>query len=92
MAPRLQTDLRLPLTGWLGHAEPFAFAPDYRPAQGIGRAMVGTPPVLNLAALEVGVDLMLRVPMDALRTKSQRLIDCSSRWSSRSARNAASVC
>jgi len=75
VAPGLQADLRLPLTGWLGHAEPFAFAPDYRPATGIGRAMVGTPPVLNLAAFEVGVDLMLRVPMQALRAKAQRLID-----------------
>jgi kynureninase len=75
VAPRLQADLRSPLTGWLGHAEPFAFAPDYRPAEGIARGMVGTPPVLNLAALEVGVDLMLRAPMDALRTKSQQLID-----------------
>jgi kynureninase len=75
VAPRLQTDLQLPLTGWLGHANPFAFAPDYRPAQGIGRGMVGTPPILNLAALEVGIDQMLRVPMDALHTKSQQLID-----------------
>lgn len=75
VAPRLHADLRLPLTGWLGHAEPFAFAPDYRPAEGIGRASVGTPPVLSLAALEVGVDLALRAPMDALRAKSQRLID-----------------
>ncbi len=75
VAPGLQEELRSPLTGWLGHAEPFAFAPEYRPATGIGRGMVGTPPVLNLAALEVGVDLMLRVPMEALRAKSQRLID-----------------
>jgi kynureninase len=75
VAPRLQTDLRLPLTGWLGHSEPFAFTSDYHPTKGIGRAMVGTPPVLSLAALEVGVDLMLRAPMDALRAKSQRLID-----------------
>ncbi len=75
VAPRLQADLRLPLTGWLGHAEPFAFAAEYRPAVGIGRGMVGTPPVLSLAALEVGVDLMLRAPMVALRAKSQRLID-----------------
>jgi kynureninase len=75
VAPRLQADLRLPLTGWLGHAEPFAFAPEYRPAVGIGRGMVGTPPVLSLAALEIGVDLMLRAPMEVLRAKSQRLID-----------------
>jgi kynureninase len=75
VAPRLQTGLRLPLTGWLGHAEPFAFDPVYRPAQGIARFVVGTPPVLSLAALEVGVDLMLRAPMQELRAKSLRLVD-----------------
>jgi len=75
VAPRLQADLRLPLTGWLGHAEPFAFDPVYRPAEGIARAIVGTPPVLSLAALEVGVDLMLQAPMADLRAKSLRLAD-----------------
>jgi kynureninase len=74
-APRLQPGLRLPLTGWLGHAEPFAFDPVYRPAEGISRAVVGTPPVLSLAALEVGVDLMLQAPMPALRAKSLQLAD-----------------
>jgi kynureninase len=73
VAPRLQAGLRLALTGWLGHAEPFAFDPLYRPAQGVARAVVGTPPVLSLAALEVGVDLMLQVPMAELRAKSVRL-------------------
>jgi len=74
VAPHLQTGLRLPLTGWLGHAEPFAFDPVYRPVEGIARAVVGTPPVLSLAALEVGVDLMLQVPMAELRAKSVRLV------------------
>jgi kynureninase len=74
VAPRLQAGLRLPLTGWLGHAEPFAFDPVYRPAEGIARAVVGTPAVLSLAALEVGVDLMLHAPMAELRAKSVRLV------------------
>jgi kynureninase len=73
VAPRLHTALRMPLTGWLGHAEPFAFARDYRPAEGIARAIVGTPPVLSLAALEVGIDLLAEVPIAALREKSTRL-------------------
>jgi kynureninase len=75
VAPRLQAGLRLPLTGWLGHAEPFAFDPVYWPAAGIARAVVGTPPVLSLAALEVGVDLMLQAPVAELRAKSVRLAD-----------------
>jgi kynureninase len=75
VAPRLLPDLRPPLTGWLGHADPFAFADDYRPAEGIGRAVAGTPPILSLAALEVGVDLMLEAPAAALRAKSLRMTD-----------------
>ncbi len=70
VAPRLQESLRYPLTGWLGHAAPFAFETGYRPGTGIARTMVGTPPVLSLAALEVGVDIALRTPMAAVRAKS----------------------
>jgi kynureninase len=75
VARRLQGDLRLPLTGWLGHAEPFAFESVYRPAASIARAVVGTPPILSLAALEVGVDIALQAPMAAVRAKSQRLAE-----------------
>ena len=70
---------RQPLSGWLGHAEPFAFASEYHPAPGIGRFVCGTPPVLSLAALECGVDSVLaaadRGGMDAIRTKSTALTE-----------------
>jgi kynureninase len=75
VAPSLQEGLRLPITGWLGHASPFAFEDSYRPAQGVARAVTGTPPVLNLAALDVGIDLMLEAPIPAIREKSLRLAD-----------------
>jgi kynureninase len=58
------------LSGWFGHASPFTFEEDYRPADGIARFMCGTPQVLGLAALECGVDLMLRADMAELRRKS----------------------
>jgi kynureninase len=74
IAPR-HHDVALPLTGWMGHANPFAFAPDYVPAAGIGRALVGTPAVLGLAALEVGVDLVLSADMQAIRAKSLRMTE-----------------
>jgi len=74
-APRLQATLCSPLTGWLGHAEPFAFSSGFAPAKGIARFIVGTPPVLSLAVLEAGVDLMLDAPMPALREKSLRMTD-----------------
>ncbi|MCW3473432.1 kynureninase [Limobrevibacterium gyesilva] len=70
VAERLQQEARFPLTGWLGHAAPFAFEHSYRPAPGIARAVVGTPPMISVAALEVGVDIALQAPMDGVREKS----------------------
>jgi kynureninase len=75
VAKYIQDDLRLPLTGWLGHAEPFAFESRYRQAAGIARAVVGTPPILSLAAFEIGVDIALEAPMGAVREKSLKLAD-----------------
>lgn len=65
---------RQPLSGWLGHAAPFEFTPDYRPGAGISRFMCGTPPILSLAALDSGVDVFLAAEafggIEALRAKS----------------------
>jgi len=72
---RMQDELRLPVTGWLGHAAPFAFESDYRPAEGVAQAVVGTPPILSLAALEVGIDIALQAPMAVLRAKSLALAE-----------------
>jgi kynureninase len=75
VAPRWQSEARFPIHGWFGHAEPFAFEPTFRPAVGIQAAAVGTPPILSLAALEVGVDLALEVPAEVLRRKALALSD-----------------
>jgi kynureninase len=75
VASRHQEGFTQPLSGWFGHAAPFAFEPGYRPAPGVARMLCGTPPVLSLAALEVGVDEMLRHDMGAVRTKSLALGD-----------------
>jgi len=74
-AARHHASLRQPLSGWLGHAAPFAFEPAYRPAPGIARLICGTPPVLSLAALEVGVDIALGCDLAEVRRKSMRLTD-----------------
>ena len=66
-----QDAARFPITGWFGHAEPFGFHDSFRPASGIGRAVVGTPSILAMAALEVGVDIARQAPMAAVRAKSQ---------------------
>jgi kynureninase len=71
----LQARLAQPLTGWMGHARPFDFAPDYAPAPGIGRALAGTPPILSLAALDAALDLWDGVDMAELRAKSVALAE-----------------
>jgi kynureninase len=67
-------ELRQPLTGWLGHAAPFEFTPDYQSGAGISRFICGTPPILALAALECGVDTVRAADdfggLPALRAKS----------------------
>lgn len=73
VAERHQAALHSPLTGWMGHAAPFGFADAYAPAPGIDRFLCGTPPILGLAALEEGVDLMRGADFDALLTKSRAL-------------------
>ncbi|MEJ8820906.1 kynureninase [Variovorax humicola] len=68
-----------PLSGWWGHAAPFEFTPNYRPASGIARYLCGTQPIVALAGLECGLDTMLAAEahggMAALRTKSLALTD-----------------
>lgn len=73
VARRHQEAVRQPLCGWLGHAQPFQFATEYRPAPGIVRMICGTPSVLGLATLEVGVDILLEHDMAEMRRKSVAL-------------------
>src|SRR6186713_3192204 len=68
-----------PLAGWWGHAAPFEFTPDYRPAPGVARYLCGTQPILSMTALECGLDTVLAAEalggMQALRKKSLALTD-----------------
>ncbi len=75
VAEALQERLMPPLRGWMGHAEPFAFTDDYKPAPGIDRFLVGTPPMLSLGALESGVESFEGAQMPALWAKSIALFD-----------------
>jgi kynureninase len=76
---RKDVESQQPLTGWFGHASPFAFTPHYTPAQGIQQYLCGTPSVLGLAALECGIDTLLSAEplggMAALYAKSLALTD-----------------
>ncbi len=73
VARRLQEAIPPVLTGWMGHAAPFAFAAGYRPAPGVVRQLAGTPSILAMAGLEAGVDLWLRVDLEKVRRKSLAL-------------------
>ncbi len=71
----LQDAIQSPLAGWMGHVAPFAFEREYRPAPGINRQLAGSPPILSMLALEVAVDLWLRVDQREARRKSMALGD-----------------
>ncbi|MFN3526421.1 MAG: aminotransferase class V-fold PLP-dependent enzyme, partial [Paracoccus sp. (in: a-proteobacteria)] len=71
--PRLADAAQPILQGWMGHAAPFAFDLDYRPAPGIERMRVGTPPVIALTALEAALDVWDSVDMADLRAASVAL-------------------
>jgi kynureninase len=73
VAERWLDRVRPALTGWLGHARPFDFDTTYVPAPGVDRFLVGTPPVLSLAALDAGVATFDAVDLGAVRAKSVAL-------------------
>jgi kynureninase len=75
VAPRHAERVRPALSGWLGHDAPFAFEPAYRPGRGIERMRVGTPPVLQMAALDAALDVWEGVDMADLRARSLELTD-----------------
>ncbi len=75
VAPQHADTARPALSGWLGHEAPFAFDLNYRPGAGIERMRVGTPPVLQLAALEAALDVWDMVDLNDLRKASLRLQD-----------------
>lgn len=75
VARRWQEALATPLSGWMGHAAPFAFEDAYRPAPGMKRWLAGTPAMLSTAALEAALDLWADIDQHAVATKSAQLFD-----------------
>ena len=71
--PDLIPSVKPALTGWLGHAAPFEFDRSYRPADGIGRMRIGTPPVLQMAALDAALSLWDDLDLSELWSASQAL-------------------
>jgi kynureninase len=75
VAQELQPQLRSPIWGWFGQRDQFAMERSYDPVEGIGRFLAGTPPVLDLAAVEEGVRLTAAAGVDRLREKSLALCE-----------------
>lgn len=73
VAEDMQDELTNPLQGWMGHAEPFAFVDDYRPAEGTLKFLTGTPSILALAALDAGLGTFDAIAMRDLAAKSRSL-------------------
>lgn len=69
----LQETFDQPLSGWGGHAEPFAMEPGYRPATGIERARCGTPDILSLLALESALEIWADADLAQVRAKGLSL-------------------
>ncbi|CAN0583858.1 unnamed protein product, partial [Laminaria digitata] len=73
--PDIVESIEPALSGWLGHAAPFAMEPGYRPAMSTERMRVGTPPILQLAALDAALDVWEGVDMADLRAASVALCE-----------------
>jgi len=74
-AKRHQGQALQPVTGWWGHAAPFAFEPGYRPQHDIRQFLIGTQPILSMTLVETGLDIHLSADMEMIRDKSMALTD-----------------
>ncbi|PWF55012.1 kynureninase [Massilia glaciei] len=72
---RHQAAFAQPLSGWWGHANPFAMGPEFAPIDGIGRALCGTQPIISLTLVECGLEVFEQTSMEAIRAKSLALTD-----------------
>lgn len=71
VASRLIGQVEPALSGWYGHAAPFAFDTTYRPMPNkIDRMRIGTPSIASFAILEAALDAWEDVDMKDLRAKS----------------------
>jgi kynureninase len=74
VSEKAQSDVRPPLQGWMGHAQPFAFEERYAAGTGIMPFLTGTPSVIALAALDAGLDTFDGIAMADVETKSHALL------------------
>jgi kynureninase len=66
----LQEKLSSPVWGWFGAKNPFAFDLEFSPAEGMGKFLVGSPPILSMTALQPALDMIIDAGMETIREKS----------------------
>lgn len=71
----LQDEIGQPIWGWMGRKDVFEMGPGYTPADGIRSIVSGTPPVLAMIPVQVGVELTAEAGIEAIRSKSILLTD-----------------
>jgi kynureninase len=75
VARRHQRALKQPIWGWLGRGDPFEMAHGYQPAEGIAAMLSGTPPVIALAAVSAGAELVIEAGIQAIHEKAMALTE-----------------
>jgi kynureninase len=75
VAKRHQSDIKQPLSGWMGHAKPFSFDPEYIAASNINQFQCGTPSVISMSVLDAALDVWKNVNMLQIRAKSEALAE-----------------
>ena len=71
----LQNEVQQPIWGWMGRKDVFEMGPGYTPADGIRSLVSGTPPILGMVSVQVGVELTAEAGIEAIRAKSVLLTD-----------------
>ncbi len=68
-----QAEFRQPVKGWMGAADIFDMDARFRPADGMRRALSGTPPVAGLLCVDSAVRMIAEAGIERIRAKSTRL-------------------
>ncbi len=73
VAERHIKEARQPLSGWWGHARPFAFEAKYDAHPGIEKFLCGTQPIISMQGVKAGLDVLDGVSIETVREKSLAL-------------------
>jgi kynureninase len=80
----LQSEVRQPIWGWMGHRASFEMGPGHEPAPGARALLSGTPPILAMVPLEANLDMLAAAGIGAVRAKSEKLtgyaLELADRW------------